>query len=331
MNTGEIKKFSKLYERERKKIDVRLINSVKDREPKSLYEPALYLISGKGKRIRPLLVLLATKVAGGKFENSYNAAVAMELLHNFTLVHDDIMDNADKRRGRQTLHKKYDENTAILVGDSLLSVAYEYILKDSDGNAKNIINSFTNGLIEVCEGQSLDTDFEKRYDVTIDEYLLMIKKKTASMIKICCEIGSILGGGTKQEVKAISDYGLNLGIAFQIQDDLLDISAEESNLGKRIGGDLLEGKKTYLFIQALEKSKGEDKKSLQKVIKNKGIRVNQINKYKKLYDALGVIEDAKSAINWYTKRALKSLNVVKKEEDRKILIWFADNLVKRKK
>ncbi|MCG6914283.1 polyprenyl synthetase family protein [bacterium BMS3Abin03] len=331
MNTGEIKKFSKLYERERKKIDVRLINSVKTRKPKSLYEPALYLVSSKGKRIRPLLVLLTTKAVGGKFKNSYNAAVAMELLHNFTLVHDDIMDNADKRRGRLTLHKKYDTNTAILVGDSLLSVAYEYILKDSNGNAKNIITSFTNGLVEVCEGQSLDTDFEKRYDVTIDEYLLMIKKKTASMIKICCEIGSTLGGGTKQEVKAITDYGLNLGIAFQIQDDLLDISAEESNLGKRIGGDLLEGKKTYLFIKALEKSTGEDRKSLQKVIINKGIRVNQINKFRKLYDELGVIEDAKTAINLYTGRALQSLYIIKKEEDRKILIWFADNLVKRKK
>ncbi len=331
MNTGEKKKFSKLYERERKKIDVRLINSVKNREPKSLYKPALYLVSSKGKRIRPLLVLLTTKAVGSKFKNSYNAAVAMELLHNFTLVHDDIMDNADKRRGRLTLHKKYDTNTAILVGDSLLSVAYEYILKDSNGNAKNIITSFTNGLVEVCEGQSLDTDFEKRYDVTIDEYLLMIKKKTASMIKICCEIGSTLGGGTKQEVKAITDYGLNLGIAFQIQDDLLDISAEESNLGKRIGGDLLEGKKTYLFIKALEKSTGEDRKLLQKVIINKGIRVNQINKFRKLYDELGVIEDAKTAITLYTRRALQSLHMIKNEEDRKILVWFADNLVKRKK
>lgn len=330
MNTSDIKRFSKLYEIERKKIDAYLINSVQNRKPKSLYKPALYLVSSKGKRVRPLLVLLTTKAFGGKFKNSYNAAVALELLHNFTLVHDDIMDNADKRRGRLTLHQKYDINTAILVGDSLLSVAYEYILKDCNDNAKSIITYFTNGLIEVCEGQSLDTDFEKRNDVTIDEYLLMIKKKTASMIKVCCEVGSTLGGGTKKEVKAISDFGLNLGIAFQIQDDLLDISAEESNLGKRIGGDLLEGKKTYLFIKAFEKSKGDDRKLLQNVIINKGIRINQINKYKKLYDELGVIEDAKTAISLYTNRALKSLKIIKSEEDRKILIWFADNLVKRK-
>ena len=318
MNTNITKKFTDLYEKERKKIDVRLGNAVKNRKPESLYEPAQYLIRGKGKRIRPLLVLLTTKAVGGKFGNSYNAAVAMELLHNFTLVHDDIMDNADKRRGKLTLHKKYDESTAILVGDSLLSVAYEFILKDCDGNAKEIINSFTKSLIEVCEGQSLDTDYEKRYNVTLDEYLLMIRKKTASMMQICCEVGATLGGGNKKEIKAMSNYGLNLGIAFQIQDDLLDISAEESNLGKRIGSDLIEGKKTYLFIKALEKSRGDDRKALQKVIENKGIRINQIAKYKRLYKKLNVIEEAKSAIDYYTKKALSSLDIIKKDEDRKI-------------
>jgi len=329
MNVNNVTKFSNLYEKERKKIDVLLGSTVKKRKPESLYQPAVYLIGSKGKRIRPLLVLLATKAVGGKFENSYNAAVAMELLHNFTLVHDDIMDNADKRRGRLTLHKKYDENTAILVGDSLLSVAYEYILKDCNGNAKEIVNSFTTGLIEVCEGQSLDTDFEKRYTVSIDDYILMIKKKTASMTKICCEVGATLGGGSKEEVKAISNYGLNLGIAFQIQDDLLDISAEESEFGKTIGGDLLEGKKTYLFLKALEKSRGKDRKALLRVIKNKGIKINQINSYKKLYEKLNVIEDAKKAINLYTKKALKSLRIVRNEQDKNMLIWFADNLVKR--
>ena len=174
----ESQTFARLYEKERKKIDDRLARALKNRNPRSLYEPATYLLSGKGKRIRPLLLLLSAKSVGGRFENSYNAAVAVELLHNFTLVHDDIMDHADKRRGRLTLHRKYDENTAILVGDSLLSVAYEYLLKDCNGNSKNIINSFTNALVEVCEGQSLDTDFEKRKNVMLDEYLIMIRKKT---------------------------------------------------------------------------------------------------------------------------------------------------------
>ncbi len=331
MKTSEQKKYSGIYEKERKKINVRLESAFNKREPRSLYKPSSYIINGAGKRLRPLLVLLTAKSVGGKFDVAYNAAVAVELLHNFTLVHDDIMDNADKRHGRLTLHKKYNESTAILVGDSLLSVAYEFLLKDCNGNSKEILNSFTNGLVEVCEGQGLDTEFERRRNVSLDEYLLMIKMKTASMIKMCCKIGSTLGGGSKEEIIGITGYGLNLGIAFQIQDDLLDISADEKKFGKRIGGDLLEGKKTYLFIKALEKAKGEDKKALLKVIDNKGIRINQVNKYKALYEKLNVIDDARNLINYYTKRALKSLYVIKNEKDRKNLIWLADILLKRNK
>ena len=331
MKPSEQKNFSDIYEKERKKINIHLGNAFNKREPRSLYEPSLYIISGSGKRLRPLLVLLTAKAVGGKFDVAYNAAVAVELLHNFTLVHDDIMDNADKRRGRLTLHKKYNESTAILVGDSLLSIAYEYLLKDCKDNSKNIINSFTNGLVEVCEGQALDTEFEGRRNVSLNEYMLMIKMKTASMIKMCCEIGSTLGGGNKESIKGITLYGLNLGIAFQIQDDLLDITADEEKFGKRIGGDLLEGKKTYLFIKALEKAKGEDRRSLLKVIDNKGIRINQVNKYKALYEKLNVIDDAKNSINYYTKKALESLYVIKKDNDRKILIWLADILLKRNK
>ena len=331
MKPSEQKKYSNIYEKERNNINARLEKVFGKREPRSLYEPSSYIISGTGKRLRPLLVLLTAKSVGGKFDVAYNAAVAVELLHNFTLVHDDIMDNADKRRGRLTLHKKYNESTAILVGDSLLSVAYEYLLKDCDTNSKDILYAFTKGLVEVCEGQGLDTEFEHRRNVSLDEYLLMIKMKTASMIKMCCKIGSTLGGGTKEEIKGITNYGLNLGIAFQIQDDLLDITADEEKFGKRIGGDLLEGKKTYLFIKALEKAKGEDRKTLLKVIDNKGIRINQINKYKTLYEKLNVIKDAKDSINYYTKRALKSLYVIKNENDRNTLIWLADILLKRNK
>ena len=331
MKPSEQKKYSNIYEKERNNINARLEKVFGKREPRSLYEPSSYIISGAGKRLRPLLVLLTAKSVGGKFDVAYNAAVAVELLHNFTLVHDDIMDNADKRRGRLTLHKKYNESTAILVGDSLLSVAYEYLLKDCDTNSKDILYAFTKGLVEVCEGQGLDTEFEHRKNVSLDEYLLMIKMKTASMIKMCCKIGSTLGGGTKEEINGITKYGLNLGIAFQIQDDLLDITADEEKFGKRIGGDLLEGKKTYLFIKALEKAKGEDRKTLLKVINNKGIRINQINKYKTLYEKINVINDAKDSINYYTKRALKSLYVIKNENDRNTLIWLADILLKRNK
>jgi geranylgeranyl diphosphate synthase type II len=250
------------------------------------------------------------------------------MLHNFTLVHDDIMDNADKRRGRLTLHKKFDHNTAILAGDSLLSIAYEYLLKDCNGNAKEVISSFTHGLIEVCEGQSLDTDYESRKNVALSEYITMIKKKTAAMAEMCCRIGALLGGGTKSQVKALGNYGLNLGIAFQIQDDLLDISADEKEFGKTIGGDLVEGKKTFLFLEALEKSRGEDRKKLLKVIDQKGIRKNQVSSYKMIYEKLGVLDDARREIRSYTQKALRSVNLLD-EKNKKIFNWLADSLIHR--
>jgi len=320
--------YISLYESERKKINKILSTAFKNRNPASLYEPGSYILNSSGKRLRPLLVLLSAKAVGGKFKDAYNSAAAVEMLHNFTLVHDDIMDNADKRRGRLTLHKKFDNNTAILVGDSLLSIAYKYLLKDCNGNAKQVIGAFTQGLIEVCEGQSLDTDFESRKNVSLSEYIGMIKKKTAAMAEMCCRIGSLLGGGTKSQVNALGSFGSNLGIAFQIQDDLLDISADEKKFGKTIGGDLVEGKKTFLFLEALEKSKGDDHKKLLKVIERKGIRRNQVSTYKKIYEKLGVLDDARKEIKFYTRKALKAINLLD-EENKKIFQWLADSLIHR--
>ena len=320
--------YIKLYEAERKKINKILSTSLKKRKPASLYEPGSYILNSGGKRLRPLLVLLSSKAVGGKFEKVYNAAAAVEMLHNFTLVHDDIMDNAEKRRGRLTLHKMFNHNTAILTGDSLLSIAYEYLLKDCNGNSKEVVSSFTHGLIEVCEGQSLDTDFESRKNVSLSEYIIMIKKKTAAMAEMCCRIGALLGGGTNSQVNALGNYGLNLGIAFQIQDDLLDISADEKKFGKTIGGDLVEGKKTFLFLEALEKSRGEDRKKLMKVIEKKGIRRSQVIYYKMIYEKLGILDDARREIRAYTQRALRSINLLD-EENKKIFKWLADSLIHR--
>ncbi len=323
-------KFYSLYERERQKIENKLQKSLRDRKPASLYEPAAYILKSGGKRLRPILVLFAAKAVGGNINKVYNASVAVELLHNFTLVHDDIMDNADKRRGRLTLHKKYDENTAILAGDSLLSVAYELLLKDCDGNAKAALASFTKGLVEVCEGQSMDKDFENQANVSIDEYLLMIKKKTAAMVEMCCAIGAQLGGGSKEEIKALANFGKNIGLAFQIQDDLLDITGTEE-FGKFVGGDLVEGKKTYLFLKAFETAEGKDKDDLQKVINNKGIKQNQIKKYRKIYEKLGILDESKAEIKKYSGKALRSLKKLKNEEDREIFSWLTDSLIKRNK
>jgi geranylgeranyl diphosphate synthase type II len=295
-----------------------------------LYKPAAYILESGGKRLRPLLVLLSANAVGGSFAGSYNAAVAVELLHNFTLVHDDIMDNADKRRNRLTLHKKYDTSTAILVGDGLLSVAYQYLLKDCNGNTKAVLSSFTKGLLEVCNGQSIDKIFETTNYVSISEYIDMIKKKTASLFETCCKIGALLGSGSDKQVNALSNFGKNLGIAFQIQDDLLDIIGDEKELGKTIGGDLVEGKKTYLFIKALEKAKNKERKILFNLIKNKGIKREQILIFKEIYVKLGILEEAKKDIRIFSDRALNSLKLFK-DKDREIFAWLTDSLISRNK
>lgn len=319
-----------LYEKQREKIEKKISELMVGKRPISLYEPCSYIMESGGKRLRPLLVILSARAAGGDMKKVYNAAVAVELLHNFTLVHDDIMDNASKRRGRTTVHIKYDLSTAILTGDNLLAVAYLNLLKDCGGNDKAAITAFTNGVIEVCEGQSLDKDFELRDNVSLDEYIEMIGKKTAALLSTCCAIGAMLAGGNPQVIRALSKYGKYLGIAFQIQDDLLDLIAEEAEFGKTIGGDLIEGKKTFLFLSALEKAGGSDRDELLYVIKNKGIDAKQLDKYKALYSRLGVIDDARKEIARYTSLALKELKIVG-TEDREILTWLANSLIKRMK
>ena len=331
MKPADIKKYVSFYDRERKIIDKKLAQALKGRSPFSLYDPASYILESSGKRLRPLLVLLSAKAVGGNLKNFYNAALSVEMLHNFTLVHDDIMDNADLRRGNLTIHKKYNLNTAILTGDILAAVAYEFLLKDCKINAKEALDSFTKGLVEVCEGQSLDTEFETRKIVSLPEYIKMIEKKTAALARMCCELGAYLADGSKEDIKALSDYGKYLGIAFQIQDDLLDITADKTEFGKRIGGDLMEGKKTFLFIEALEKAKGKYKVDLLKVVKNKGIKENQIEYYKKIYERLSVIEDAKIAIRNYTNKALRSINKLSNKSEVEIFYWLADSLIKRNK
>jgi len=331
LKPADMKKYISFYERERKLIDKKLALALKERKPTSLYQPASYILESSGKRLRPLLVLLSAKAVGGDIKNFYNAALSVEMLHNFTLVHDDIMDNADLRRGNLTIHKKYNLNTAILAGDILAAVAYEFLLKDCKVNAKQALDAFTKGLVEVCEGQSLDTEFETRKNVSLPEYIKMIEKKTAALARMCCELGAYLADGSMNDIKALSDYGKFLGIAFQIQDDLLDIIADKSEFGNRIGGDLVEGKKTFLFIEALEKSKGKDNNDLLEVVVNKGIKENQIEYYKNLYEKLGVIDDAKTAIRTYTSKALRSINKLPNKSEVEIFYWLADSLIKRNK
>lgn len=328
-NKINTQKYQSIYEKEIVKLNKKFNRLFINKKPKSLYEPSSYIIKSGGKRLRPFLVLASAKAVGANFSDVYNAAMAVELLHNFTLVHDDIMDNAEKRRGKPTIHKIYDESTAILTGDNLTAYSYKSLLKDCKINCVEVVNTFTQGIIEVCEGQSLDELFEIKNNVSISDYKKMIFKKTASLAGMCCSIGAQLGGAGKEEVKSLYNYGRNLGMAFQIQDDFLDIFGDEKKFGKLVGGDLLEGKKTYLLLRALEKAKGKNKRSLQLVIKNKGIPKNQIQYYKNIYLALGVDMDAKQEIKSYTKRSLQSLKILKDKESIELLTWLANSLIGR--
>lgn len=325
------KTIKTLFEREKSKIDKILQKLLVNKEPNSLYDPCQYILDSGGKRLRPFLVLVSAKAAGGSFKDAYNAALAVEIFHNFTLVHDDIMDNADKRRGRQTLHIRNDLSTAILAGDNLLGVAYNCLLKDVKNGKVSVVSKFTKALIEVCEGQSYDKDFEIRKNVSLTEYKIMIQKKTAALLELCCSIGADLGNADSSIIKNLESYGRNLGMAFQIQDDLLDILADEKDFGKQIGKDLMEGKKTFLFIKAYEKATGKDKKLLDNLILNKGIAAENVKEFEKLYKKLGVIEETEKEVITYTEKALKSLKNIKDEEAKNIMIWLANDLIKRKK
>lgn len=331
MNSVQNKNFLESLNRERRKIDKILFDALRTREPQALYLPASYILTSGGKRLRPLLVLFSARIVNNDSKKGYYAAAAVELLHNFTLVHDDIMDNAEKRRGLLTLHKKYDINTAILVGDSLLAVAYETLLMDCGNDSKKIVSSFTKSLVEVCEGQSLDKEFETRCDVSVDEYLAMIQKKTSALFEMCCKLGAMISGGNANQINALSTFGRNLGMAFQIQDDLLDILGPEEEFGKISGGDLIEGKKTFLFLSALSNAKGRDEKALLSVVKHKGIKKAQVDKYRKLYARLGIFELAATEIEKYFAKAQHALNKLPDGKNKFILERLAHSLIKRSK
>jgi geranylgeranyl diphosphate synthase, type II len=299
--------------------------------PDGIYGPLRYILAGEGKRIRPVLLILSCEAAGGKPAHTINAALAVETLHNFTLIHDDIMDNADTRRGRETIHKKWGRDTAILSGDALLGLAYESLLKTKSPRIKEIAQVFTNGIIEVCEGQSYDKEFELRKNVTLEEYIMMINKKTSQLLVACAKIGVLIGNGNKLLLEAIGNYAVNLGLAFQIHDDLLDIFADEKKFGKKIGGDIREGKKTYLLLKGLEMVKDKnDKALLESVIVKKGLKKeSDILAIKNIYERYGIIESATKEIEKYTDKANNFLKKVKNKNSREMFLWFSYMLLKR--
>lgn len=321
------------YTQYKKRVDEILSNSLENQKPESLYEPLRYILNSGGKRIRPMMVIFSCEAYGGKPEDALNAAVAMEMLHNFTLVHDDIMDNADTRRGSMTVHKKWNENVAILTGDHLIGLAYSYLLKTKSDKTAEILKAFTEGIIEVCEGQSFDKEFEERKDVTLDEYIMMIRKKTAKMLETSAIIGALIGNGSGEQVDNIRNYAANIGLAFQIQDDLLDITADETEFGKKIGGDLVEGKKTYLLLKAMEVVNDEkDRAIILNIVNKTGLKADdndKISEIKNIYVKYGIIDAAQKEIEHYTKLADKYLNTLSEGESKERLKWFSGMLMGR--
>ena len=311
-------------------IDEHLSTFIKRTIPRSLYEPANYILEAGGKRIRPVLVLCACEAVGGNKEDAIHAAAGLEILHNFTLVHDDIMDNAAARRGRPTVHTKWDSNVAILAGDVLLGLAYRALLMSKTDSIHELSSIFTEGVIEVCEGQAYDKEFETRKRVSLDEYLLMIRKKTGTMVSVAMEVGAILGSGSPTERAALKQYGELVGEAFQVQDDLLDVVADEKQFGKTIGGDIVEGKKTFLLITALQRARGEEKRVLQKLVQEGGVAKGKVNRVRQIFLSTGAVEAAEIQIANDIAKAKEQLKVLNDSESTHMLSWFADMLLGRK-
>jgi geranylgeranyl diphosphate synthase type II len=321
--------FQKLYSSYKSAVERKLDRCPGSGTPKSIEKPLRYVLSGGGKRVRAVLTLASCEAVGGAMNDALDAATAIEILHNFTLVHDDVMDHANLRRGKPTVHKKWDTNVAILTGDELVAYAYASLLTTQSPRISSIMKVFTDGFIQVCEGQALDKEFEHRSRITLDEYFLMIGKKTGRIIAAATEIGALIGSGVKKHTTALRNFGIHLGRAFQVQDDLLDIVADEKEFGKIIGGDLREGKKTYLLVKALETTSGTDHALLRSVTPHNGITKNDITRIREIYGKSGAIDAAKREIALSTRRAKRALALVPASEAKEMLCWFADELLER--
>lgn len=316
-----------------------LINKIEDaiksmpisEEPKSLYEPIQYILSLGGKRVRPLLTLMAANLFTNDVNVALSSAIAIEVFHNFTLLHDDLMDKSNMRRGEPTVHKKWSANTAILSGDAMLIEAYKHIANVSPDVLPQTLSLFTKTSMEVCEGQQYDMDFEERNDVSVDEYIAMIRLKTAVLLGCSLKLGAIVSNSSDEDSDNLYDFGINIGLAFQLKDDLLDVYGESAKFGKKLGGDILNNKKTFLLIKALELSNDNQRKELQDWIKADVYDDSEkISAVKKIYDALNLKKVAESLMKKYYLAALNSLSAVSVSEERKKeLIYLADSLMNR--
>jgi geranylgeranyl diphosphate synthase, type II len=297
--------------------------------PVTLYAPARYILEGNGKRIRPFLTLLASEAVCGSSENALHVALAVEILHNFTLIHDDIMDQADLRHGRPTVHKQWNTNAAILSGDMMIAYAYELALKAKSTRHGELIHILNDANITICEGQALDMELEEKQDATIADYIDMIAKKTGRLISAALEAGGVAGNATDEELQSLVLFGEKIGRAFQIQDDYLDIMAENGKSGKMAGGDIINGKKTYLLLRSLELTSGSDRDLLHSIISNKGISSERVPEVKAIYERCGVLQETESLINLNTEEALTAIEDLPYPAGRDYLKGYANILMKR--
>ncbi|MCW4050594.1 MAG: polyprenyl synthetase family protein [Candidatus Bathyarchaeota archaeon] len=316
------------------KVDSFIVEALKDRKPKILYEASRHLIEAGGKRLRPFLTVKACEAVGGNPADAVPFAAALEILHNFTLVHDDVMDHDNLRRGNPTVHTKYGDAMAILAGDLLFAKVYDIMAKNAPASMSPIkvlsaIRKTTNATLTLCEGQALDISFPDAGDVNSKDYILMVGAKTSALFSACAEVGATVGGASDEQIEALGRFAWDAGIAFQIVDDILGITADEKKLGKPVGSDIREGKKTLIVIHALENATPEQKKVLMSALGVEDASTESIEAaVKTLYD-IGSIQSAVKVAEDYTKNALKMLDVIPDNPAKDELKSLVEYFVKR--
>lgn len=307
------------------------VATLNQKNPKELYEPMQYILSLGGKRMRPLLAYMGNDLFDGNPSDAEPAALAVEIFHNFSLVHDDIMDNAPLRRGKATVHEKWNNNIAILSGDGLLVKAYEELIKAKSNHIKPLIELFNKTALEVCEGQQLDMNFENMEEVSTKEYLHMITLKTAVLLGAALQMGAITANASEKDAKHIYEFGKNIGIAFQLQDDILDVFGDPEKFGKQVGGDIISNKKTWLLIEAKKQATGTIKETLYHWISLKEFNASEkVNAVKNIYETLQIRKQAEQEMNRFYELALQHFSEIKADENKKQeLKAFAQALMNR--
>jgi geranylgeranyl diphosphate synthase type II len=289
--------------------------------PKELYEPVEYILASGGKRIRPALAIVGCNLFSDDISNAIPVALAVEVFHNFTLLHDDVLDEADMRRGQPTVHKKWNQNAAILSGDAMMILAYDFLMRKEIPNQMEILRVFNKTAIEVCEGQQYDLNFENTLEVRIADYIRMITLKTSVLLAASLKMGALAGGASEEDAKQLYKWGLNVGVAFQLQDDLLDTYADESKFGKKIGGDIVSNKKTFLLLSAMEKAEGDDHRKIMELITNfQRPKEEKVKLMKKMFDAYNIKEATEDKIAKYFDLSNDALQALSIDNERKELL-----------